>query len=425
MSETKTAESEEPEVKRRMFASLAIRNYRMYFVGQGISVAGNWMQTVAAGWLTLEVTDDPVLLGLIFAARYIPVLLLGPWGGLIVDRVEKLRLLLVTQILSGVVTGILALLVFLGAVDIWILFVLIVLLGVINVFDGPARQSLISHLVPRALLPNAIALNSISMNVARVLGPAFAGLLIAGLGVGLCFLLNSVSFVAVIVLLLMMRRAEFVEGKRASKAKGQIREALGYVRRTPELLLPLLLVALTGIFTWEYPVSLPLLTTEVFAQGPEAYGLALAGLGVGCVIGGFLAARGKEPDTWSLSRTAVFWGLATVLLGFAPVVWSAYLLLIPVGIFAVTFNASAKTVLQLTAPQEMRGRIMSLWSMGWQGSTVIGGPLIGWFGSALGARSSLWAGGVAAALFGAIALVAYRAWTRRRELVGAPIEALD
>lgn len=398
----------------RMFASLAVRNYRYYFFGQSISVAGNWMQTVAAGWVTLELTNDPVMLGLIFAARYVPILLLAPWGGLVADRVEKLRLLILTQAASFLLTGLLGVLALTRSLTIGGMFVLVTLLGLINVFDGPSRQSLISNLVPRELLANAIALNSISMNVARVLGPALGGLIIAGLGSALCFLANAASFVIVIVLLLRMDRSELRDVVRAGKAKGQIVEGLRHAVRTPELLLPLLLVALTGIFTWEYPVSLPLLTTNAFAQGAEAFGLALASLGLGCVIGGFLAARRATPDTWSLSRTALWWGLATIALGFAPTLWSAYLLLLPVGIFAVTFNSSAKTVLQLTAPPQMRGRMMSLWSMGWQGSTVVGAPLIGYVGATLGPRWSLWAGGLAAGVFGVGALIWYRAWSSRR-----------
>lgn len=403
-----------PAARRSMISSLRIRNYRLYFFGQSISVAGNWMQSVAAGWLTLQLTDNGALLGLIVAARYLPVLLLGPWGGVVVDRVDKLRLLAVTQSISTLLTAALGVLALTGLIDLWSLFALITVLGLVNVLDGPARQSLISNLVPRELLPNAIALNSIAMNVSRVLGPAASGALIATVGVALCFLANAVSFVVVIVLLLLMRRTEFVGEKLAKKAKGQIREGFSYVARTPEMLLPLLLVAVTGTFTWEYPVSLPLLTTETFGQGAEAYGLALASLGVGCVIGGFITARAAEPTTASMSRIAVCWGGTMLVLGFAPTLWLAYVLLVPVGVFAVMFNASAKTVLQLTAPSEMRGRVMSLWSMGWQGSTVIGAPLIGAVGEALDARASVWTGGVAAGLFGLLAMLWLRRRTRRR-----------
>lgn len=399
--------------KRSTLASLRVHNYRNYFIGQSISVAGNWMQAVAAGWLTLQLTNDGVMLGLITAARYAPVLLLAPWGGVIADRLDKLRLLMVTQMLSAVLTGALGLLALAGAIEIWMLFALITALGVVNIFDGPARQSMISNLVARELLPNAIALNSIAMNVSRVLGPALAGALIATIGVSLCFLANGLSFVVVAALLLTMRRSEFIESALAVKARGQIREGFTYVARTPELLLPLLLVAVTGTFTWEYPVSLPLLTTNTFGQGPEAYGLALASLGLGCVIGGVVAARGREPSTTTMSRTAVFWGAAMLALGFAPTLWSAYVLLLPVGFFAVTFNSSAKTVLQLNAPAQMRGRVMALWSMGWQGSTVIGAPLIGAVGEMLGARASIWAGAVAASCFGLVVLLWFRRWVTR------------
>ncbi len=402
------APAESPGRGQAIFASLRVRNYRLFFWGQSISVAGNWMQNVAIGWLTLQLTHSGAILGLIAASRYAPVLLLGPWGGLVVDRRDKLRLLSLTQILSAVLTGGLAVLAWVGHASVPVLFAIVLSLGLVNVLDGPGRQSLISNLVPRDLLANAIALNSVAMNTSRVLGPAAAGVLISGLGVTLCFVANAVSFLLVVVLLYLMRRSEFIAGEPASRAQGQIRAAFSRVWNTPGLLFPLLLVAVSGTFAWEFPVSLPLLTANSFGQGPQAYGGALASLGAGCVIGGFIAARRSPPTPGRLSRTAIWWGVSLGLTSASPTLLTAYLLLVPVGVFAVTFNSSAKTVLQLTAPAEMRGRVMALWSMAWQGSTVAGAPIIGTVGQHWGARASLWLGGLLCGVAGIAVLVHLR-----------------
>jgi MFS family permease len=389
------------------FGSLRVRNYRLYFTGQGVSVAGSWMQNIAIGWLALQLSHSGTVLGIITGARFLPLLLLGPWGGLIADRADNRRLLTYTQAAMAAVSFVLATLSLLQLVTLPVLAVLVLCLGMVNVVDGPSRQILISQLVDRKLLRNAIALNSVAMNFSRVLGPGVGGALIAGVGVTSCFYFNAVSFVAVIASLLMMRTSELFPSKREVREKGQIRAGLRHVRGTPELLRPLVLVTITGIFTWEFPVTMPLITATTFRQGASAYGIAMACLGVGAVCGGLVAARRRKLTVRSLAVSAVLWGAAIIAAALAPTLPVLFVLLVVVGSGSITFNSSAKTLLQLASAPQMRGRVMSLWSIAWQGSTVIGAPAVGAVGALLGARYALLTGGVAAVIAGA-AIVALR-----------------
>src|SRR5580658_7899309 len=229
-----------------MISSLRQRNYRLYFFGQLISVAGTWMQTVAQSFLVLDLTHSGSQLGLTTAARFLPVLLFGPAGGLFADRMDKRRVLYVTQTLSGLLAGAFAVLVATHSIRLWIIYLLAIALGFVNVFDNPARQSFISEMVPPADLPNAVTLNSVSMNMARVFGAALGGLLAAWIGLALCFACNAVSFGAVLISLVAMRKSELFPAKPVAKEKGQVRQGLRYVRSTPELLIPLVMIAVVG-----------------------------------------------------------------------------------------------------------------------------------------------------------------------------------
>src|ERR1700728_502689 len=255
-----------------MISSLHQRNYRLSFFGQLISVAGRWMQTVAQSFLVLDLTHSGSQLGLTTAARFLPIFLFGPLGGLFADRMDKRRVLLVTQTLSGLLAGAFAILIATGSIRLWIVYLLALALGFVNVFDNPARQSFISEMVSPPDLANAVTLNSVAMNMARVFGAAIGGVL-AAIGLTLCFALNAVSFGAVLPSLALMSTAALFPARPASKQPGQIRAGLRYVKSTPALLIPLIMIAVVGTLAWEFQVSLPLMATRVFGVGSGAYGV--------------------------------------------------------------------------------------------------------------------------------------------------------
>ncbi|MER5437815.1 MFS transporter [Streptomyces sp. NPDC002790] len=382
------------------FASLRIRNYRLFSMGQFTSVVGNWMQNIAIGWLTLDLTHSGTMLGLVTGARYLPVLLLGVWGGLVADRHDTRRLLLLTQICFGVLAALLTVLSWTHLVTLPLLILVMLALGLTNVFDNPARQKLLGELVDADHLANAIAINSTFINTAKLAGPGIAGSVIATLGATPCFALDTLSFLAVILSLLGLRSAEMFPAEPEDRATGQIREGLAHIRHTPELLYPMVMVYVTGILTWEFPVSLPLLTTSVFRAGPAGYGTAMAVMSLGGVAGGLLAMRRRRFDTRSLAVSAVLWGVVICAAALAPTLPVTLVLLVFVGSASITFNSSAKTLMQLTAAPQMRGRVLSVWSIGWLGGTVIGGPAVGAIGASWGARGALLVGGLAAAAVG-------------------------
>jgi MFS family permease len=339
------------------------------------------------------------------AARYLPILLFGSWGGLVADRYNKRRLLRVTGSSQACISATIGVLTLTHVATIWSLAVLIVAAGTVDVFDTPSRQTFINNLVGRDLLPNAIALNSIIVNASRIIGPGAAGFIIAGLGVGPCFVANAISYGAVIVSLQMMRPSELIESSVETRAAGQIRAVLRYVLNNPTLLVALVLVAVSGTFAWEFQVTLPLLTSVIFHGSSTAYGGALASLAAGSIGGGFIAARRKVVTTQAVGVSAVIWGIFIIAASAAPALVVAYLLLAFVGACAVTFNSASKTLLQIESAEYMRGRVMSLWSIGWQGSTVVGAPIVGFVGQELGARYSLAFGGVTTLLSGIIVLL--------------------
>ncbi len=386
------------------FASLRTRNYLLYTLGQTTSVVGTWMQNIAVGWLTLQLTHSGIVLGIVTGARYLPVLLLGVWGGLVVDRHDTRAVLTATQVCFAVQAAVLTVVSWAYLMSLPLLIALMLVIGFTNAFDNPARQSLISELVDREHLANAIAVNSTFINTAKLVGPGLAGIVIAALGVTPCFALDTVSFLAVIASLLMLRRDEMHPAEREVRARGQIRAAVSYVRRTPELLYPMVMVYVTGILTWEFPVSLPLLTTSALHAGPTGYGAAMAVMSAGAVLGGFVAVRRRRLSTRSLSVSAVIWGALVSVAALAPTLAVAMIALVFVGSASITFNSSAKTLMQLGAAPQMRGRVLSIWSIGWLGGTVIGAPAVGVIAATWGARSALLTGGLAAAGVGLVVL---------------------
>jgi len=377
-----------------MFSSLRIRNFRLYMAGLTVSVAGNWMQNVAVGWLVLQLTRSGTVLGVVTAARYAPLLLLGAWGGLVADRHDKRLLLRLAASIQLVVAAVLGVLTMTHVIDVWSLTTLILVAGVVDVVDTPSRQAFMNNIVGRDRIGNAIALNSVLVNGARVVGPGIAGFVISTVGVGPCFLLNAASFGATWLGLQLMRRDELIPTAVEVAAKRQIRAGLRYVLSTPDLRTPLLLVAVAGAFAWEFPVSIPLFTSDTFQGGASEFGWALSAISAGSIAGGLLAARRRTVSQRSVAASALLWGIAILAASFAPSLAVAYGLLAVVGSGAVTFNAMSKTFLQITSRDQMRGRVMALWSIGWQGTTVLGAPVVGVLGQTLGGRYGLAFGGI-------------------------------
>lgn len=379
---------------RHMFGSLAVPNYRLFFIGQLASVMGNWMQTVAQSFLVLQLTGSGTELGLTVAARYAPVFLLGPWGGVVTDRLDRRKLMYATQLCSAALASVFAVLIATGLIRLPMVYLLAIGFGLVNVFDNPVRQSMISDLVGREHLSNAVLLNSITINAARIFGAAAGGLIAAGLGLALCFALNGVSFLVVVLTMLLMDTSRIAQPPRAPRAPRQVREGFRYVGRTPRLLFPLLMVAIVGMLAWEFQVSLPLLASATFHGGAGTYGAMTSVMGAGAVAGGLVSASRKHIGTRALALSAIGWGAAITVAALAPTLPIEYAVLLFVGYGSITFNAYGKIALQMTAQPDMRGRVMALWALAWVGSTPIGGPIVGWVGEHLGARWGLLVGGI-------------------------------
>ncbi len=407
----------------QMVSSLRQRNYRLFFFGQLVSIAGTWMQTVAQSFVVLDLTHSGTQLGLTSAARFLPMFVFGPLGGVFADRMDRRRVLYVTQALSGLLAGVFAITVGTHSIQLWIVYLLALALGFVNVFDNPARQSFISEMVSTGDLPNAVTLNSVAANMARVFGAALGGVIAAAIGLALCFTFNALSFGAVLVSLAAMRSSELFPAKRVSRQKKQVRQGLRYVRNTPELLIPLLMIAMVGTLAWEFQVSLPLMASQVFHGGAASYGVMASVMGGGAVVGGLISAARARPRARALCLAAIGWGIAILAAAVAPSFALELAALVFVGYGSITFNSLAKTTLQLAAKPEMRGRVMALWALAWMGSTPIGGPIVGWAGQAIGARWALVIGGLAALACGVLALPALTRIDRRPAPDAPPVPA--
>jgi MFS family permease len=359
------------------FSSLRIRNFRLYFTAQLISVSGTWMQSVAQAWLVLHLTDSGVALGLVVGLQFLPMLLFGPFGGLVADRVDKRRLLFATQTAGGVLALVLGILVVSHTVVLWQVYLMAGLLGVVNLFDNPARQTFMIEMVGREDLPNAVSLNSVVMNASRVVGPAIGGVIITVFGLGICFFVNAASYVAVIVGLAMMRTSELHPTAPVERAKGQVRDGFRYVWRTPALRNVLLSVALIGIFAYNFTVTLALLAKGTFHGGAGTYATLTACMGAGAIVGGLAAAHRARPTPRLLQVLALIFGGLLAAVALAPTLLAADLLIVLMGAASIGFIATANATLQLTADPSMRGRVMALYAMAFLGTTPIGAPLVG------------------------------------------------
>jgi MFS family permease len=393
------------------FSSLKVPNYRLYFTGQSISMVGTWMQMTAQSWLVLTLTHSSTDLGLTVALQALPVLLLGPYGGVIADRVDKRRLMIALQIAMGFQALMLGLLVVFGSARYWEICLLAVVLGLNNAFENSARQAFVREMVGQDELRNAITLNSVTVNAARAVGPAIGGVLIATVGIGVCFLLNAASFAAVVTSLLIMDRSALRPSPPSGRAGGQLREGLRYAARTPTIAVPLAMMGLVGLLAYEFSVSLPVLTERSFHGGAEAYGFMTAAMGIGAVIGGlFTAARGRT-GLRSMIIASVGFGAAILVCAFAPFLGLACAALLFVGWASVSFIAIGNSTIQLSAEPSMRGRVLALWQVAFQGTTPVGGPAIGWIIALTDPRIGLAVGGAscfAAAIGGVVLARRYR-----------------
>src|SRR5271169_4685883 len=364
-------------------------------------MAGTWMQMTAQSWLVLTLTHSSTDLGLTVALQALPVLLLGPYGGVIADRVDKRRLMIALQIAMGFQALMLGLLVVFGSARFWEICLLAVVLGLNNAFENSARQAFVREMVGKDELRNAITLNSVTVNAARAAGP----------GIGGCFLLNAASFAAVVTSLLIMDRSALRPSPPSGRASGQLREGLRYAARTPTIAIPLAMMGLVGLFAYEFSVSLPVLAERSFHGGAEAYGFMTAAMGIGAVIGGlFTAARGRTGLRPMIIASAGF-GAAILVCAFAPFLGLAYAALLFVGWASVSFIAIGNSTIQLNAEPGMRGRVIALWQVAFQGTTPVGGPAIGWIIALTDPRIGLAVGGAScfvAAIGGVVLARRYR-----------------
>ena len=408
-------------ISRTTFAALEVPNYRRYIQGQAVSLIGTWMQMTAQSWLVLQLSHSATVLGVIVALQTVPVLVLGPYGGVIADRVDKRRMMIALQAAMGLQALILGVLAVAGAVRVWEIGVLAVALGLNNAFENPARQSFMLELVGPEHLRNAVSLNSTLVNVARVIGPAVAGILIATVGDGICFLLNAATFVAVISSLIRLDTTLLSPVAPLARGRGQLRAGLSYVRRSPGLALPLLMMAAVGCLTYEFQVSLPYMASRGLQAGSSGFGFMTAAMGLGAVAGGLVVATRGKTGTRPLVLSALGFGVAMLLATVAPNLPDAIVALTFVGAASVSFMSTGNATVQLRSAPEMRGRVMALWFVSFQGSTPIGGPIVGVVMSAFGARAGLGLGAVTCFVAAGLGAVAARAVRERRG--GKPVVA--
>jgi MFS family permease len=380
------------------------------------------MQSVAQAWLVVRYLAPPsqagVDVGITTALQFLPMLLFGAWGGLVVDRVDKRRLLVATQASAGILALVLSLLVSTGHgpagdAHLWEVYLLASLLGVVNLFDNPARQSFVVEMVGRDDLPNAVSLNSIVMNGARVVGPAISGILIATVGLAVCFEANAASYLAVIVALALMRRSELHSVERVLRAKGQLKEGLAYAWRTPKLREPLLLVFVVGLLTYSFNVILPLFARLTFHGGAGDYAALTSLMAGGAVVGGLVVASRANPTLHRLTAIGMAFGVFIAAVALAPTFPSALVLIFPMGSLSIAFIATANSTIQMRVDPSMRGRVMALYAIGFLGTAPIGAPLVGWISQFSSPRIALLVAAGSTIVASAVILARHRNEHRR------------
>jgi MFS family permease len=417
------------------WSAMRHRNYRLFFAGQGLSLIGTWMMTVAQSWLILQLTGDPLLLGVVAAVQWMPVLVLGLFGGLIADALPKRRTMLATQGFAALLSLTMAILVFSGAVAVWHVIVIAFLLGIRNAVDLPTRQSFAVEMVGREDVGNAVALNSAMFNGARVIGPAVAGITIGAFGVGAAFLIDAISYLAVIFALLAMRETDLHTRPGIDRpttvraALGNLSEGLRYVRRTRLVLLPILTVGLVSTFGMNFTVVIPPFVQEVLHGDATAYGFLMAATGVGSVISALAIAFSGRTMPVVIGLGGATLGIALIVLGGTSAFPIALVAMFFAGVGGIAMAATANTLVQLTVPDQLRGRVMSVYTTVFAGSTPFGGLLTGAIASGLGAATAIVFGGALSLATGAAAVASIRGRTiharRSRSLPGAGGDAIE
>jgi MFS family permease len=377
------------------FRALQNPNYRLWASGAIVSNTGTWMQRIAQDWLVLtQLTHNSgIAVGITTGLQFAPMLLLAPVAGVIADRFERRKVLIMTQVSSGALSLILGLMVVTGVAQLWHVYVLAALLGVVAAIDGPARQSFVSELVPIEDLPNAVGLNSASFHSGRLIGPGIAGLLISWLGTGPVFLINAATFGAVVFSLTHMKLSELRPQPRTG-GKGSVRAGLSYVKHRPDLILILAIVGMVGTFGLNFQLTSALMARLVFDKGAGEYGILGSIMAIGSLGGALLAARREHPRMRLLVGATLAFGIFSVVAALMPTYWLFAISLIPVGLSSLTMMTAANATIQLTTAPEMRGRVMALYMAIFMGGTPVGAPIIGWIGQAFGARYTILLGGV-------------------------------
>jgi MFS family permease len=398
------------------FRSLRVRNFRLFFVGQFISQSGTWMTMIAQTLLLLDLTGSGVMLGILAACQFGPVLVLGAWAGAIADRVDKRRLLFITQTGAMIQSFVFGLVVVTDNVTVGRILTLAAVQGILTAFDNPVRRSFVIEMVPTEHVANAVSLNSAIMTGSRVVGPALAGILIGVFGYAWCFFLDSFSYLAVLGGIAMMRKAELFPSMKAERARGQVRAGLRYVRSNQDLFVPMVMMAIIGTLAFNFSVSTPLLITGALGGSQQAFTLFFSCMSFGALVVALATARRREIPRSHLVISAAVFGGAMCALAASPALWMVYPIGLLVGMGSVGFMTSCNAILQLQAAPAFRGRVLALQAMVFLGSTPIGGPIIGWAGDTLGNRAPVLIGGLAcftAAAWG------HLAWRRRNPI---PVE---
>jgi MFS family permease len=392
------------DASRDVFRSMDVRNFRLFFGGQLISQVGNWLTFVAQALLVLHLThNNGVAVGLLTACQFLPVLVLGAWAGLVADRRDKRRLLLVVQAFAMLQSFALATMIFTGKASVPAIFALAALGGVGNAFDNPARRAFVVEMVPEENVQNAVSLNTALMTGSRILGPALAGVLIVTVGYGWCFAIDGISYLAVLYGLWRMNPAELRPSPHANHAKGQVRAGIRYARSVPELWVPLTMMALVGMFAFNFSVVMPLFAKRTLHGSDTTFTILLSVVSVGSLIGALLTARRKATSVHDVVVGAVLFGVSLFLLAASPTLFTSFPLAVFMGLSSIVFMTSSTAIVQMRAAPEMRGRVLALQAIVFLGTTPIGGPVVGAVCQAFGARMGFVVGGtscLAAAAWG-------------------------
>jgi MFS family permease len=393
---------------RPQSGALAHRDYALFFSGQLVSVIGSWMQTLGQSWLILQMTDSPFRLGLINTLQFLPLLLFSLFAGAFIDRLPKKRLIIITQTVFMVLAFVLAALVWTHTVQYWHVAALALLLGIFNTLDMPARQAFMVDLVGREDLASAVALNSAVFNGARIIGPAVAGLLIAQFGIGLAFFLNGVSFLAVIVALFAIKAPGLPKAKKARSVVHEIREGLSYAWKTPIVLMLVLLTFGVGLFVINWGTLVPLLAKQVLHQDSQGYGGLMSAMGAGALLGALLRAAQNRKDLplQNIVTPGILLSIATAMVFFVHTTWLAVVLMFIMGYTMIQFLTGVNTKLQLTTPDHLRGRVISLYTLANAGTTPIGSMIVGSVAETWGTSMSF----ATAGLGGLISVLGLLAW---------------